>query len=290
MRATAEEAALSGEVGSVPVVSAVEAETISGVMIEIKLSATDADGDAVAFRIKDAPRKGSAVIENDTLIYTPADGKTGTDKFTYCALDVLGNCSEPGEIRVKIRKNSTKLTYADMDQNASHYAAIRLHEAGIMTGEKIGASYFFHPNATMTRGEFVAMAVAAGKYQIDETTKTDFIDDEAISPWSKPYISTAAVNGLVQGYHTASGGSEIRAGNPITLDEAASIVSCMITPYLDEPIRVSANEGPDHWAAGANAVLTAVDILPREHSAAGTMPITRQAACDMIYEAYQIMK
>ena len=45
-------------------------------MIEIKLSATDADGDAVAFRIKDAPRKGSAVIENDTLIFSDLTTKT----------------------------------------------------------------------------------------------------------------------------------------------------------------------------------------------------------------------
>ena len=259
-------------------------------MIEIELSATDPDGDAVAFRIDAAPKKGTAVIENDVLVYTPAEGKTGTDKFTYCALDVLGNCSEPATVKVKIKKNFAKFTYADMTTNPAHLAALTLHDAGIITGEKIGTSYFFHPNDPITRSEFIAMTVAAGGYEFPDTMRTDFIDDEALSPWAKPYISTAAANGLISGYQTVSGSSEIRGSNTITFDEACSIVCNLDSPYLGSPVAASVLTEQTHWAASANAVLAAADILPELQADHGDEPITRQTACELIYNAYRIVK
>ena len=177
-----------------------------------------------------------------------------------------------------------------MLQNPSHLAAIRLHESDIITGEKIGSSYFFHPNDTVTRGEFLAMAVAAGGYDLYHTDRTDFMDDDAISSWAKPYISTAACNGLVQGYRAVNGASEIRAGNFITLDEASSIICSLIKPYLDDPIAASVDTGSTHWAAAANTILDAVDILPSTHMKSGSEPITRQTACDLIYSALKIMQ
>lgn len=290
IEATAEESILTAATGSAPVVQPVEAETIAGVMIEIDLTATDADGDAVAFRVDKQPSKGTAVIENDKLVYTPAEGKTGTDKFTYCALDTMGNCSEPAQVKIKIKKNSSKVTYADMAGNPAHLAALTLHQKGILTGEKIGASYFFHPADTVTRNEFIAMAVAAGEYELPETTRTDFADDEALSPWVKPYISTAASNGLISGYQTVSGAAEIRGGNEITLDEASSIICNLISPYLDAPVAASVQPEDAGWATSANAVLTAADVLPEEVAEMdGAAVITRQTACELIYEAMQFM-
>lgn len=289
--ATAEESVLTVATGSAPTIQPIEAETVAGVMIEIPLTANDADGDAVAFRIDQMPGKGTAVIENDKLIYTPAEGKTGTDKFTYCALDTMGNCSEPAQVKIKIKKNSAKFTYADMADNPAHLAALTLHEEGILTGEKIGTSYFFHPADTLTRGEFIAMAVAAGDYELPETSRTDFADDDALSPWIKPYISTAASNGLISGYQTVSGAAEIRSGNTITLNEASSIICNLISPYLDAPVAASVQTENADWAASANAVLTAANIMPEQTMGIdGSSAITRQTACEMIYSAMQYMK
>ncbi len=46
---------------------------------------------------------------------------------------------------MRIRKPSTKVTYADMSGVPSYNAAIKLAEEGVMVGERIGDSYYFRP-------------------------------------------------------------------------------------------------------------------------------------------------
>ena len=94
VQALAEESLLSSSVGHAPVVQTVETETVKDVIVHIPLAATDPDGDTVTLKLIDQPRLGTAAFENGNLIYTPAAGKTGTDQFSYCAVDVMGNESE----------------------------------------------------------------------------------------------------------------------------------------------------------------------------------------------------
>ena len=54
------------------------------------------------------------------------------------------------------------------------------------------------------------MTAAAADLSVEPTDQTDFADDSGLSAWAKPYISAAAANGLVSGYATVSGVSEIR--------------------------------------------------------------------------------
>lgn len=285
-QATAEERLLTSSTGSAPTAAAVETETVAGVMIEIPLSATDPDGDAVTFKLIDTPRLGTAVIDNDKVVYTPAEKKTGTDKFTYCAIDTMGNESAPAQIKVKIKKNSSKVTYSDMTENPAHLAAVRLAESGVFLGEKIGASYFLHPNQEVSRSEFIAMAAAAANLTLTETACTDFADDQALSPWVKPYVSAAAEAGLISGYATASGSAEIRGEKPITLAEASVIVSKL----LGDDAIVSASTVSyalvPAWAENATAALTSAKIMPEsEQDHDGGATITRQTACELIYGA-----
>ena len=282
---------LTAATGSAPVASPVEGETYAGVYVELPLSATDADGDAVIFKLVDAPRLGTAKIEDNLLQYTPTEGKTGTDKFTYCAVDTLGNVSEPAQIKLKIRKNAAKMTYADMATDSAHYAALRLSECGVLTGEKIGASAFFHPNDTVTRSEFIAMASAVARLPITQTAQTDFADDAGLSSWAKPYISAAASTGLVSGYLTTAGSAEIRGGNPITAAEASVIVNNLLTENLDTPVEAAALENSTipAWAASATARLTAAEVLPDEAKNEPSEKITRKTACEMLYRAMTLM-
>ncbi len=271
-----------------PVALDVAGETFCGVYIEIPLSATDADGDAVVFKLIDAPRLGSATIEENILKYTPFQ-KTGTDKFTYSAIDTAGNTSEPAQIKIKIRKNTAKITYADMGNNPNQYAAICLSQNGVVTGEKIGTSYFFHPSETVTRSEFIAMASAISHLPITETAQTDFIDDAGISPWAKPYISAAAESGLVSGYITAAGTAEIRGENPITDAEACVIINNMLSENFDvsTPVAALAETSVPVWAATATARLEATNILA---TAPSNIKISKETACEMLYEAMLLLE
>lgn len=271
---------------SAPTVQPVEGETFAGVMIELPLEASDPDGDAVLLKLIDLPRLGTASIDGNKLQYTPQEGKTGTDKFTYAAIDTAGNESKPAQIKIKIAKNKSKLTYSDMTESPSHYAALCLAEAGVMTGEKIGASYFFDPNDTVTRSEFIAMVSALADLPMEQTTQTDFADDSGLSDWVKPYISAAAACGLVSGYQTASGACEIRGQNPITLAEASVMLSGLLDDeYAVQTSSIDASYAPA-WAQNACAVLTAADILPNGASAAGDA-ITRETACELLYRTMQ---
>lgn len=275
--------------GNAPVISAIEGETCKDVYLEMPLTATDRDGDAVVFKLVEAPRIGVATIEGDILRYTPNSGKIGTDKFTYTAVDLTGNTAIPAEIKIKVKKNTAKLTYADMAGNPAHYAALCLAENNVLTGEKIGASYFFHPDDTVTRSEFIAMASAIAHLPVVETMQTDFIDDAGLSAWAKPYISAAASTGLVSGYLTPAGSVEIRGENPITAAEASVIVSNLLTENFDAPLEVSATDSSDIpvWASAATSRLTAAQVLPREIKSDAN--ITRQTACEMLYRTFALM-
>lgn len=287
-----EQAIPTATTGSAPIAAAVQGETYDGVYVELPLSAKDVDGDSVIFKLVDAPRLGTAKIDGKTLQYTPTEGKTGTDKFTYAAVDTLGNISEPAQIKIKIRKNSAKMTYADMTSDNAHYAALRLSECGVLTGERIGASYFFHPNDTVTRSEFIAMASAIAQLPVKQTSQTDFADDSGLSPWAKPYISAAANTGLINGYLTASGSAEIRGQNPITAAEASVIVNNLLTQKMDTPLQTAALEEDSTvpaWAASATARLTAAKVLPDDAKEDPSEKITRKTACEMLYHAMTLM-
>ena len=179
-----------------------------------------------------------------------------------------------------------------MAGNPAHYAAICLAEQGIMTGENIGGVYFFHPAQSVTRSEFIAMASAAAELPLEPTVHTDFVDDSGLSDWAKPFVSTAAANGLVSGYQTANGLAEIRGQNPITLAEANVIVNNVLHGAAGDTQYVLAGEhsADMDWAQSAVSSLTRLDVLSPVAAMRGAdEPITRQTACELIYNTMQLL-
>lgn len=280
----------AGAVGNVPVVPDIEAETCVNIMIEVALEGTDADSDIVLYQLTEQPRLGEARIEGATLIYTPGE-KAGKDRFGYTAVDADGNTAKAGTVTIIINKNHAKLTYADMDGNPAHYAALCLSQQGVMTGESIGGCWFFRPTQSVTRSEFIAMAAALADLPLDETTQTDFADDQGLSAWAKPYISTAAANGLVNGYQTSAGLTEIRGQNPITLAEASVIVNHLLGETMNGLQYTLAETQTDmNWARQAVSSLDRLDVIsPLTAMRSENDPITRQDACEMLYRASQLL-
>ena len=270
---------------------AVETETYVNIPIEISLAAIDADSDIVLYQLTEQPRLGTASINGATLTYTPGQ-KAGKDKFAYTAVDANGNTAEPAPVIVKIEKNRKKMTYADMEGNPAHYAALQLAEENIMTGEKIGDCAFFHPTQPVTRNEFIAMAATTGKLPVTPTTQTDFADDSGLSAWAKPFVSTAAANGLVHGYAIPSGLSEIRGQNFITVAEASAIVNNLLLSHSEEAQYTAALEAETDmdWAQTAVRQLERLEVLsPYVAAQAEATLLTRQSACEMLYRAMLLL-
>ena len=214
--------------GNIPIAQEIKAETYVEIPIEIELQAMDTDNDIELYQLTEEPRLGTANIQGNILSYSPG-AKAGKDKFSYTAVDADGNTAQAAQITIEVQKNRAKITYSDMVGNPAHYAAIYLAEKGIMTGESIGGCSFFRPTQTVTRSEFIAMAASIAELPIEPTEQTDFADDAGLSPWAKPFVSTAAASGLVNGYQTTGGLNEIRGQNPITLAEASVVVNNLLS-------------------------------------------------------------
>ncbi len=66
-----------------PVATSQSARTLSDDPVRIVLQVTDAEGDALTVRVIGAPTHGILGAAATTMIYTPAPGFSGTDRFTY---------------------------------------------------------------------------------------------------------------------------------------------------------------------------------------------------------------
>lgn len=206
-------------------------ETCKNVTYTGRVSAVDPDGDAIHYQLSEKPARGSVeLMEDGTFVYTPFENKTGKDCFTFVAVDEPGNMSEPAKVQVRIRKPSTKVTYADMSGVSSYNAAIKLAEKGVMVGEKIGDSYYFRPDEPVNRSQFMAMAMSAlGSEPLAETLTTGFADDDAIPSWCKGYVSAAVQQGIVRGYPGSDGQPVFSPGGLVTRAEAAVLLDRMIS-------------------------------------------------------------
>lgn len=289
--AVASSLSIAAAAGNVPMVQAVQAETCVEIPIEVELQAMDTDQDIVLYQLTEQPRLGTAQIEGSVLCYTPSV-KAGKDQFSYTAVDAEGNTAQAAKITIEVRKNKAGLTYSDMTGNPAHYAALYLAENGVMTGETIGGCAFFRPAQTVTRSEFIAMAASLAELPLTPTAQTDFADDEGLSAWAKPFISTAAANGLVSGYQTAAGLSEIRGENPITLAEASVVVNNLLSESMDGlQYTLSGDHSDMDWAQAAISSLDRLDVLsPLTALRSENDAITRQDACEMLYRALCLMQ
>ncbi len=247
---------------SPPVAEDLSFTTYKNIAITEYLSAVDPDGDEIVFEITGGPKRGQVVLNDDgSFTYTPSKNKVGKDGFTYTATDSSGNVSESASVQIEIAKPASRLTYADMDGSRACYAAMRLHEEGIFTGEKLGSNYFFRPDQLVTRGEFLAAVMClTGTEPDDSSLSSGFADDDATPTWVKPYITTALQNGLITGVTTTDGQQVFRSQAYLTKAEAAVMIDNLLGSKSDQQV-ISIDDAVPAWAAQATANLESLGIL-----------------------------
>lgn len=247
---------------------------------------------ALTFSVATQPKHGAVVIDGDTFTYTPAAGRTGKDSFTYTAADEEGRVSAPALVDITVAKPKTAVTYADLSGSPACAAAIRLAELGVFTGSQVGDSYFFEPERTVTRGEFLAMAMETAGVEAGEVSLTGFADDAAIPTWAKGYASTAVKNGLLQGVSSESGAA-LAADAPITVGQAAVLLDRTLSVAdVDLEAWYSGEESVPTWAAQAVANLESVSVLSAGSFGAETVdaPVTRADAAQMLAAASWLLE
>lgn len=280
------------EENAAPVAQNLEFSTYKNVAYTGQLSAVDPEGDLLSYQITDSPARGSVTLSEDgAFVYTPYENKTGKDSFSYVAIDAVGNTSEEAVVKLSIQKPSTKVSYQDMDGNSAYNAALRLAEEGIWVGTSMDGAYYFQPELTVSRSEFLALAMATvGLDALDGVTTTGFSDDEAIAVWAKSYVSAALKAGIISGIRSETGEIVFSGDRAITEAEAAVILNRLLE--ITDVAETGGSASVPTWASQAVANLTSVGIL--QTAADGTFTLqdslTRAEAAQMLCAALDVIE
>lgn len=242
------------------------ASTIAGIPVWGRLTAADPEGDAVTYRITAYPDKGTLRITDRTAgiyCYTPVDGFSGTDRFTYIAVDEYGNASEEVTVSLTVEETTAAVSYCDMEGNPALLPAMRLAENGVMIGETIGACAYFHPEQTVTRSEFLAMTLCAAGIDVPENrSATAFADDASIPDYLRRYVCYAAEKGYVTG-NSADGTGYFEPNRAVTYAEAAVMLQSVLHLTAEGVTSVFAEEADvPAWAESAVWAVAEAGLFP----------------------------
>ena len=274
-----------------PTAQDVEVRTYRGIPVQGQFLAADTEGEDMTFALVEEPRKGTVTIQGVDFTYTPDEGVTGGDSFTYAATDSAGHVSQPATVTVTIEKTKSGVTYADTEGSPAAAAAQHLAEAGIFTGAKIGDTYYFEPDKTVSREEFLAMTLETAGRDVSAVTMTGFCDDEAIPTWAKAYAAAGVTDGIIRGTSTAEGVA-FRGGEPITFNEAATVLNRVLDlGDVDLSVWYADREAVPSWAAQAVANMESVSVLSAGSFGSDAMsePVTRADAARMLSAAGQLL-
>ena len=275
-----------------PTAQAVEIRTYRGIPYQAQFLAADKEGEDLTYAVEEAPKKGTIQIDGASFTYTPEADTSGTDHFTYTATDSAGHVSQPAEVTVTIEKTKSGVSYADTADSAAAAAAQFLAEEGIFTGARIGDQYYFEPDKTVSRSEFLAMVLETAGQTPTAVTMTGFCDDEAIPTWAKAYAAAGVADGIIQGVSTAEGVA-FQGEEPITFNEAATVLNRVLAVEdVDLASWYADREAVPSWAAQAVGNMEAVSVLSAGSfgSAAMGEPITRADAAQMLSAAGTLLE
>lgn len=274
-----------------PTAQDVELTTYKGIAAEGQFSAADAEGGDLTYAAATDPKKGTVEINGASFTYTPKEGAAGSDSFTYTASDSEGHTSLPAKVSITIEKTRSGVDYADMDGNSAANAAQHLAEEGIFTGGRIGGRYYFEPDKTVSRSEFLALALETAGRNVTSVTMTGFCDDAAIPTWAKAYAAAGVLDGVIQGSRTAEGVA-FRGGEAVTFNEAATILNRVLNlDDVDLEVWYTDREAEPTWASQAAANMEAASVLSAGSFGSAVMEeaVTRAEAAQMLSAAKTLL-
>lgn len=224
----------------------------------------DPDGDETVVEIVRYPESGILVLTDSRrgeYTFTPGRNFSGEDSFTYVARDRYGNYSASATVSLTVKKPTTSTVYADLVDSRLCNAALTVTELGLMSGSQVGDATYFYPERSVSRGEFLVMAMNALGMTEVASGSTVFADGGEIPEPMRGYVATAYELGYVRG-EPSGNALYFHPNRAITRAEATVILASMIdaaTPTV-KPVFSDASEIPA-WAVASMESLSAMGIL-----------------------------
>ena len=238
------------------------------------LSASDPEGGELTYTLVSQPKRGDVVINQDgTFTYTPRKNKVGKDSFTFTVTDPEGAVSNEAVVELQILKPLDSSAYKDVE--SGQFEAMWMRNTGLFTGTQVAGEHCFGPDETVSRGEFLAMAMKLLEIPLDkDLTASGFADQGEADRWLLPYLATAMRLGVVSGSRK-DGQVVFRPNDPITGAEAA----VLLDNILQLPAGDAQETGAPNWAASAVQAMSGAGVAgenPNGH-------LTRLEAASMLY-------
>lgn len=274
-----------------PTARALEVRTYRGIPYQGTLEGADPQGLDLTFAVVQQPKKGTVELDGANFVYTPRDNASGADSFTYAVTNSDGAVSLPAAVTITIEKTKSGVTYADTDP-ATATAAQCLAEEGIFTGKRIGEKWYFEPESTVSRGEFLAMVMETAGTEVTEVTMTGFADDEAIPTWARGYAAAGVAAGIVQGKPTEDG-AVFSCDDAISYSEAATVLNRVLDlGDVELEVWYADREAVPSWAAQAVGNMEALNVLRVGSFGSETLeaPVTRADAARMLSAAGTLLR
>lgn len=265
-----------------PKAIAAEFETYKNIANDGQLTGTDAENGPLTFQLVDSPKRGTIKLEeNGAFVYTPTKNKVGDDRFTFTVTDDAGNVSKPAEVRIRILKPTESKTFADLTGADGQFEAVWTRETGLCSGREIGGTLCYGADETVTRAEFLVMAMKLGEVPVEEAlTVSGFADADAAAAWLQPYLSSAMRRGIAHGEATDEG-LVFRPNEPVTAAQAAVILQSIWHLPAAAPV-----SGEADWTHAAVHALSEAGIALPD----GSEPLTRLGAAKLLYQMSQLKK
>jgi hypothetical protein len=263
--------------------------TQKGISVYGNMEASDPDGDDIEFIIVSYPKYGILKTDEGEFTYTPSGEYTGKDSFVYVARDEYGNYSKPARVTVNVTARMSEVVYEDMKESRYYNSAVALTAMGIMSGERVGDGMYFNPEATVTRAEFVAMAMKALGIKADSTLKKTFFDDNGDIPSALvSYVATAQRCGAVNGAFDGKG-LYFRPNDAITTYEAAIVMANLLgADEAESQASVSGIESIPVWARSDVSVMYELGIFSKNDALVVTDHITREFVSECLFKLSEL--
>lgn len=270
-----------------PIAKEVSIKTYRNIPYRAQFLATDDEKNQLTYTVTEAPKKGNVTVEGDSFTYTPMEGKSGKDSFTYVVTDSSGNVSSPATVNIMVEKTKSGIEYQDTKDNNAAAAAQYLAESGVFVGPCMGGNYYFEPDRTVSRGEFLAMTMELAGLKADTVTMTGFSDDAAIPTWAKAYAAAGLAEGIIQGVQSAEGVA-FHSEDAVTYNEAAAILDRVLSVgNIDLETWFTDREAAPSWADQAVGNMESVSVMAAGSFGSGTLSqaMTRADAAQMLASA-----